>query len=398
MNRIIFHVDMDAFYASVEQKDNPELRGKPVIIGANPKQRGVVSACSYEARTFGVHSAMPISRAYRLCPHGVFLPVRMERYYEISRRIMSLFGNYTPVIHQVSIDEAYLDMTGTERLFGPPLEAGRKIKSDILEETGLTLSIGIAVNHFVAKLASGYCKPDGLYEVKSGGEIEFIDRLKLSDLWGFGKKTIERLNEYNIRETDKLRSIPEETLKKMFGQGTGRFLYNAVRGNDPGILLENPHSRSLSSETTFEEDTRDEDGLKKVLLEMSHHLMFRAMKSGFNGRTVVLKLRYSDFETVTVQESGREPIASAEEIYRRATALLDKKRNRTKGLRLIGLALTGLSSEKGPVQPLLFQEDINRKNIVEQAVLQINEKGNRLFKASLLKKRPRRNGSLQDRE
>jgi len=189
---------MDAFYASVEQADNPRYIGKPVIIGASPGQRGVVAACSYEARKYGVHSAMPVSQAYARCRDGVYLPVRMSRYQEVSRIIMSAFNDFTPEVTQISIDEAFLNMTGTDKLFGTPVETASKIKERIKSDTDLNISIGIAHNKFLAKLASDYKKPDGLYIVEKGKEIEFIDSLKLGDLWGLGKKTLARLENIGI--------------------------------------------------------------------------------------------------------------------------------------------------------------------------------------------------------
>ena len=264
---VIFHVDMDAFYASVEQNDHPEYRGKPVIIGARPGTRGVVSACSYEARKFGVHSAMPISRAYRLCPKGIYLPVRMKRYQEVSARIMELFGDFTPVVRQISVDEAFLDMTGTRRLFGDPEEAARAIKERVRTETGCTISIGIASNHYVAKMASEYGKPDGLYRVEEGREEEFLDKLRLGDLWGVGGKTLERLEELNITTVSRLREFSEGILSSMLGKAAGAYLYSAARGRNPGVFSEEPKSRSISNEITFPEDTRDfffqaEDGIR----------------------------------------------------------------------------------------------------------------------------------------
>ncbi|MFP4443785.1 MAG: DNA polymerase IV, partial [Spirochaetia bacterium] len=233
--KIWFHIDMDAFYASVEQRDNPEYRTKPVIVGALPGQRGVVSACSYEARKFGVHSAMPISQASRLCPNGIFLPVRMHRYQEVSESIMMILKSYSPVIQQVSVDEAYMDMTGTERLFGKPADTARRLKTEITEAVGLIVSIGIAPNKFLAKLASDYDKPDGLYEVLPGTETEFLDRLPLKSLWGVGEKTRLRLKELNITAIPQIREIGERLLQNAMGKAAGTYLYRAAWGLDPGV-------------------------------------------------------------------------------------------------------------------------------------------------------------------
>ena len=237
-----FHVDLDAFYASVEQRDNPILKGKPVIIGAKPGTRGVVAACSYEARAFGVHSAMPISEAFRRCPGGTYLRPKMQRYQEVSEEIMKLFESFTPSIQQISIDEAFLDMTGTERLFGSTEEAGRLIKNKVRETTGLVISVGAAANRYVAKLASDFEKPDGLTIVPAGEEEAFIARLKLKDLWGIGTKTLKRLADLNIKTVADLKILDEEGLRAVLGGSSGSYLYKICRGIDPGIMNEEVHS------------------------------------------------------------------------------------------------------------------------------------------------------------
>ncbi len=231
---VVFHVDLDAFYASVEQRDDPRLKGKPVIVGAAPGRRGVVSACSYEARRFGIHSAMAISQAYRRCPQGVFLPVRMERYLEVSRKVMGILGTYTPHMQQISVDEAFLDMTGTERLLGPAIEVGRGLKEEVKRETGLAITVGIGPNKYVAKLATNAGKPDGLTLVTQAEVEAFLDRLALKDLWGIGEKTLARLTELNIVSTAQLREFGSEELARLLGKGTASFLHGVVRGEDPG--------------------------------------------------------------------------------------------------------------------------------------------------------------------
>ena len=263
----IFHVDLDAFYAAVEQHENPEYLNKPVIIGASPGRRGVVSACSYEARKYGIHSAMPVSIAQRLCPEAIFLPVRMKLYQEVSAEIMEIFYEFTPEICQVSIDEAFLDMTGTDRLFGTIEETGLMIKSRIKEKTGLTISIGAASSRFIAKLASDYGKPDGLCVVKAGAELEFLDRLELKDIWGLGKKTLERLSDLNITTIQTLRSFSEQSLNSIFGKSGGSFLFRACRGIDISMYNTETKNNSISNETTFQEDINDRDVLELVLLD-----------------------------------------------------------------------------------------------------------------------------------
>lgn len=384
-----FHVDMDAFYASVEQADKPELRDKPVIIGAAPGKRGVVSACSYEARAFGVHSAMPISEAYRRCPEGIYLPVRMDRYKELSAMIMALFSRYTPEIKQISVDEAFLNMTGTERLLGTPEEVAARIKQDVKTCTDLTISVGIAPNRFLAKLASEVDKPDGLYRVERGKEIEFLDSLELRKLWGLGKKTLARLKELNIQSIPMLRSIDEASLKRLMGEHSGSFLYQACRGIDPGIFSEEVKNRSISNETTFRKDTRDRETIDKTLLELSDQVFFRMISAGESGRTVFVKMRFSDFRTSTIQNSLDRTVGSAEELYSICKNLLAQRWNGSEELRLLGLGISGLS-RKTAVQNELFEDQWGRKKQVDKAILEIRQRGNAIMKASLLK-----NGTAQ---
>ncbi len=392
MEKLIFHVDMDAFYAAVEQGDNPEYRGKPVIIGAQPGSRGVVSACSYEARNFGVHSAMPISEAYRRCPQGIYLPVRMERYQEVSREIMKLFTKFTPHIQQISVDEAFLDMTGTERLFGPPEETGRRIKEHVRNESGLVISIGIAANKFVAKLASDYDKPDGLCYVEGGREEEFIDQLELKELWGIGKKMIERLAELNIHDVKGLRSYSAETLRGLFGKSAGDYLFRAVRGRDPGILEERRKSHSVSNETTFEQDSSDPEIIRQSLLELSHEVAFRLIAAGETGCTVFIKLRFSDFSSTTAQKTLAQPVSSAEQLYAVARELVEKRYTVGEKLRLIGVGVSGVYSESHGNQQELFADPDSKRGRLERTVRDLRAKGSRIEKASLLDKREKPHG------
>jgi len=380
---------MDAFYASVEQADNPEYLGKPVIIGASPGQRGVVAACSYEARKFGVHSAMPVSQAYARCRDGVYLPVRMSRYQEVSRIIMSAFNDFTPEVTQISIDEAFLNMTGTDKLFGTPVETAYKIKERIKSDTKLNISIGIAHNKFLAKLASDYKKPDGLYIVKKGKEIEFIDSLKLGDLWGLGKKTLERLETIGIYTPGDLRSMDQVQLKKFIGNSSGTFLYKIARGIDPGMYTGEVKNKSVSNEVTFREDTNDPEILKLTLLELSYKVMFRVLEDNEKGRTVQLKLRYSDFTTITVRETHNSSINSAEELFSIANKLLKKKWKKSEEIRLIGLGLSSLENIDTPGQIELFEDSYEQNKKVEQVALAIRKKGNKITKASLLNRRVR---------
>ena len=380
----IFHVDLDAFYAAVEQREEPELIGKPVIIGASPGKRGVVSACSYEARKFGVHSAMPISIAERLCPGAVFLPVRMKLYQDVSADVMSIFNDFTPEICQISIDEAFLDMTGTDRLFGSIEETGHRLKQAVKDKTGLTISIGAAQTRFLAKLASDFGKPDGLYIVRQGEEIDFLDRLELKDIWGLGKKTLQRLSDLNINSVKDLREFSENSLQTIFGNSGGSFLFRACRGIDIGMYDTETKSNSISNETTFQEDINDRDVLERVLLELSHHVMFRALKENKKSKSVVLKLRFSDFTSTTAQKTFSHYIHSAEEIYAHSIELLNSRWNGSSSVRLIGTGLLSLEAGDKPEQPELFEDAFEKKKRVEKAVFQLKNRGEKITKASLL--------------
>jgi DNA polymerase-4 len=368
--RVVFHADLDAFFASVEQLDDPSLRGKPVVVGAAPGHRGVVSACSYEARSFGVHSAMPISRAYRLCPQGVFLPVRMDRYRDLSRRVMALFGEFTPDVRPISVDEAFLDMSGTERLFGPPSEAAAALKRRMREELGLAVSVGIGANRYIAKLASARSKPDGLLEIYLGREEEFMSSLPLTSVWGIGDKTRERLLALGLDSVERIRNLSPEALRSMAGEACGAFLYRAVRGIDPGIFSDAPRSRSMSCETTFERDVSDRELLEATVLALSQELMWRLMEEGVRSRTVHVKLRYEDFETISAQETLEKWIGSAEELRGSAMALLEKRRDPGREVRLIGVGVANVEEDRGG-QGELFEAPSSRMAKVERAALDL---------------------------
>jgi DNA polymerase-4 len=392
---VFFLVDLDAFFASVEIRDNPSLAGKPVIVGALPGHRGVVSACSYEARKFGVRSAMPISQAYRRCPQGVYLVPRMERYSELSDQVMSILESYTPQLQRISIDEAFLDMSGTERLLGPAFFVGRRIKDQVRADTGLTLSIGIAPNKYLAKLASEAGKPDGLRQVLPGGELEFLDSLPLAKLWGVGEKTRLRLQELNITTIPNLRQVPLPMLRSMMGEASGDYLYRVVRGQDPGIYSLSPKSRSVSNETTFESDLKNAEAIRRTLLELAEQVMYRLMREGLKSNTAVLKLRFADFTTTHAQRTVRHWLTSSDELYRLCLELLAQRWNGSTPVRLVGVGTDNVVSGQEAVQQELFEDDSSRKRRVEEAVTRIREKmeGVKLTKASLLGQTRRRRTS-----
>ena len=387
MDNVFFCADMDAFFASVEQHDNPDYLGKPLIVGGIEGHRGVVSACSYEARKYGVHSAMPASTARRLCPNGIFVPVRMKRYKEVSDHIMEIFSRFAPEVIQNSIDEAFLDMTGTDRLMGPPEEVAAKIKACVKEETGLTVSIGIGENRYLAKLASDYRKPDGLYQVAKGKEIEFIDSIPLKKLWGIGKSTWAHLEKSGITSAAQIRSFSTTLLEGMFGNGAAEFLSTIAWGKDPGICTLEHKSRSISNETTFDHDVGDYTVIKDTLLWLSHQILFRLLEKGWSSKTLALKIRLDNFSTSTIQMTQENAFTSAEEVFHASLELLHKKWDKRRNIRLIGLGFQN-ADVTGENLPSLFDDIHEKQNKVEKAVLKLNSRfqGNQVIKAALLKK------------
>jgi DNA polymerase IV len=374
--RSILHVDMDAFYASVEQLDQPEYRGRPVIVGADPKGgkgRGVVAACSYEARKFGVRSALPISRAWKLCPQGVYVRPRMARYAEVSRQIMETFRRYTDLVEPLSIDEAFLDITGSVALFGPPEGIARTIKKEIRERTGLTASIGLAPNKFLAKIASDVKKPDGYMVVREDQIETFLRDLPISRLWGVGPKTEQRLHELGFRTIGQLAGTGRDSLVRSLGS-LGEHLYQLSQGRDDRPVVPNWEPKSISSETTFDEDTADRELLLRTILDLSHHVAERLRSDGYRAKKVTLKLRYSSFSTHTKQQSIPKLIETGEEIATVARGLFSQFELKQK-IRLIGVAAGDLHRDgDDPAQLSLFGQTSNTKEKLSHTVDEIKEK------------------------
>lgn len=391
--RVFFHVDLDAFFASVEQRDHPEYRGKPLIIGmVGP--RSVVSTCSYEARVFGVHSAMPTLTAYKLCPNGIYIPGDMHLYSKVSKQVMGILREYAPEMHQVSIDEASLNMTGTRRLFGPAKQLAMTMKKRVKDEIGITMSIGIAASPFIAKMASDYNKPDGICLVSPGKEQVFIDAIGLKKLWGLGKSGMKVLEAHRIQTPAQVRSMDLPQLQRILGNSFGQYLYQACRGQDPGIMYQESKSHSISTETTFIEDIIDEQTLCQILLGMSSELMARSFDEGVMARTVGLKLRWgADFRTITVQDTPDDPILNADQIYSIAHRLLLSKWKSGQGIRLIGLGLYQLYKGDAPMQDSLFSENEHRKRKLDQVIHSLGAKGVTMMKASELGSRENLNPS-----
>ena len=353
MPRKIIHIDMDAFYAAVEQHDNPSLRGKPVIVGGDAEKRGVVSAASYEARAYGVHSAMPTSQAQRLCPQGIFLPVRMGRYQEVSGQIFEILGAYTPLVEPLSLDESFLDVTGSERLFGPALKIAREIKQRIHESTGLTASAGIAPNKFLAKIASDLRKPDGLVEIKPEEVQDFLRDLPISRLWGVGKRTEEVLQGLGIIRVGQLAAYPVEAIERKLGK-VGRELIVLARGEDDRPVIPELEAKSISQEETFTPDLWERETMKKVLLDQSERVAWELRKQRLKGCTVQLKVRYPDFSLVTRSITLPSPTDQGMEIYQAALTLLDRTEALPRKARLLGVGISNLRHRDDPEQLSLF--------------------------------------------
>lgn len=342
--RTIVHVDMDAFFASIEQMDFKEYRYRPVVVGADPhggRGRGVVSAASYEARTYGIHSAMPISTAYRLCPSAVFLRPRMRRYMEVSEQVMKVLYDFSPLIEQVSIDEAFLDCTGTLKLIGPPPELGRRIKGRILEKASLTASVGIATNKSVAKIASELEKPDGLVICPPGEERTFLSELPVRSLWGAGKRTVEKLSELGYTMIGDVARCSSEKLLKEFGK-VGLHLWELANGIDEREVNTHWERKSISEETTFEKDVDSDAYIEQVLFKIADSLSRKARNEKLKGRTIILKVRLQGFETFTRSRTLDCSVDDTESIRTVSTALYRGFNRKGKRVRLIGIGLSKL--------------------------------------------------------
>ncbi|PJB62825.1 MAG: DNA polymerase IV [Armatimonadetes bacterium CG_4_9_14_3_um_filter_58_7] len=371
--RWIMHVDMDAFYASIEQRDRPELRGKPVIVGGTPEGRGVVSAASYEARTFGVHSAMPAIQAVRLCPGGVFLPVDMPKYSQVSRELMSILHSYSPLVEKLSVDEAFLDLTGTERVHNMTVEqVGWHIKNRICGELHLTASAGLAPNMFLAKLASEMRKPDGYVVVRHDSVSQFLNPLQIEALWGVGKATSKKLREMGVTTVGMLAQIPEETLTGKFGE-VGRHLHQLSRGMDDREVVPHSEAKSISAERTFGQDTNDWDFLETTLLHLSEEVARRLRDEGFHCKTVVLKMRFGDFKTITRNRTLPKPTCVTHTIFHAARELFALGNPNRRKMRLIGVGVVNLVKRQ-EAQLGLFDDAETKMEKVETALDAVRKK------------------------
>ncbi len=363
--RTILHVDLDAFFAAVEQRDRPELRGRPVIVGGGGGEdaRGVVSAASYEARVFGVHSAMSLREAYRRCPNGVFLPVDGRRYQAASREVMAILRRFTPQVEPISIDEAFLDVTGSAALFGDGPTIARQIKHDVRAEVGLTASVGVASTKLVAKIASDLRKPDGLVVVAPGDEASFLAPLPISRLWGVGEKTAKVLADYSVRTIGDLAALPPDLIERRFGKH-GSSLVERARGIDSDPVHEGDPAKSVGHEHTFDVDTSDPETIERTLLGMADGVAGRLRSAGVRASTVTVKIRDSSFRTITRQRTLAEPTDMTEPIFR---AAIELARPEVKGIRvrLLGVTASNLGERE---QLSLFEAgEPRRRRAVEAA-------------------------------
>jgi nucleotidyltransferase/DNA polymerase involved in DNA repair len=350
----ILHVDMDAFYASVELLERPELIGQPVIIGAGSGNRGVVLSATYEARALGVHSAMPMSRARRLAPQAVVIPPHHSRYGEISRSVMDIFDSITPIVEPLSLDEAFLDVAGARRRLGRPSAIASLIRSRVREEVGITCSVGVASTKFVAKLASTRSKPDGLLLVPTAKVIDFLHPLPVGSLWGVGEKTEEHLDRLGLRTVADLANTPLTTLERALGQAMGRHLHELSWGRDPRAVVPHEPDKSIGNEETFDSDTDDHEWIRSRIAGLADQVARRLRSADLVGRTVSLKVRFADFTTITRSRTLEVPTDVGAEIYAAAWSLFEALGLQRARVRLVGVRMEGLSAAADtPTQMLL---------------------------------------------
>ncbi|HET7520204.1 MAG TPA: DNA polymerase IV [Candidatus Limnocylindria bacterium] len=392
--RTILHADLDAFYASVEVLDDPSLRGKPVIVGGDPSARGVVSAASYEARRFGVQSAMPLRTAHRLCPDGVFLPGRFDRYRELSRQVMRIFASYTPLVEPISLDEAFMDVTASRAAFGDGETIARHLKRRVLDEVGLVVSVGVATNKLCAKVASDLRKPDALVVVPPGGEAAFLAPLPVSRLWGVGPQSRQALADYGVTTIGQLAALPEGTLRRRFGTH-GLELRLRAQGVDPSRVTAGQAPKSVGHELTFDHDVTDPARLEATLLDLAESVASRLRHHHLAAGAVQLKLRYEGFDTITRQAPLGHQVRESEPIYQAGVALLRKALSGDRAVRLIGLTAINLSA----VQQLTLFDEPARTDRIAQSIDAVRERfGDKaITRARLIGHRDRRRPDFGER-
>ena len=369
--RTILHVDMDAFYASIEERDHPELQGQPIIVGGRAEHRGVVSAANYPARKFGVHSAMPMKTARQLCPQAHFFPVRMSDYAEVSQSLQKIFRKYTPLVEPLSLDEAFLDVSGSQLLFGNGREIAASIKQEVRHSLQLIASVGVAPNKFLAKIASDADKPDGLVVVEPDKIQEFIDPLPVSRVWGIGKMATQRFNRLGIQTISQVRVLEPKILTELFGE-QGLHLWNLSQGLDERAVIPERQAKSISRETTFSSDVNDLEILRIILMDLVEDVSRRLRKNKLRGKTIQLKIRYDDFSTFTRSITVSQPTDLTREIEQSALLMLDQKLpERPLSIRLIGVGVTGFQSGSQHQKSLFDEEDQQKYSRLDQVKDQI---------------------------
>ncbi len=371
LDRQILHIDMDAFFAAVEQRDNPELRGRPVLVGGDPNSRGVVSAASYEARKFGCHSALPMSRALRLCPQAAIVHPRMGRYAEVSQQVFAIFERFTPLVEPLSIDEAFLDVTGCQRLFGTGVEIARQLKLRVREETQLGASVGVAPNKFLAKIASDLRKPDGLVVVPPDAIQEFLDPLPLKRLWGAGAVTLKRFEELGVHTFGDARRLHADQLRGEFGSA-GTVFHSLLRGLDERPIVTDREAKSISHEYTFAVDIDDMEHVRAVLLGLLEQVAARLRRQARLARNVTVKIRTGDFNTITRGTMLDTPTDRTDEFWHAAVGLFDAWAAAPLGpVRLIGVGVSHLGTESSRQLSLFEQPDDKRQRALDRAADEI---------------------------
>ena len=391
--RWILHVDMDAFYASVEIRDNPTLKGKAVIVGGHKGKRGVVTSGSYEARKFGIKAGIPIAEASKLCPQGIFIPVRMSRYITASEQIMSIFDDYSPLVEPLSLDEAFLDLTGTERLFGPPQEIARTIQQRIQNEVQLTASVGLARTKMLAKIASDLKKPNGFVVIPPDKEWEILKELPVKVLWGVGKVTNERLAQMGIQTVGQLASYPIEMMNQLFGK-SGAHLWALAHCEDDREVHPYTPPKSFGNEITFEYNQTDPVTIRSILLGLCEKVGCRMRRHGYQGKTITLKVRYSDFQTTTHCLSLSEPTDQSGVIYPIILQLWSQLVPNVHPIRLLGVSVSNLDEDTEQLN--LFSERNEKQERLTSAIDQINEKfqGTAVTRARLKLRSSKNPGSI----
>ncbi|MDO8646725.1 MAG: DNA polymerase IV [Candidatus Planktophila sp.] len=337
----ILHVDMDAFFASVAERDNPELKGKAVVIGMGA--RGVVSAANYEARKFGIHAAMPVGRARRLAPHAIFLPVDMPRYQEVSSHVMNIFESFTPWVEPISLDEAFLDVSGVERLIGSPREIATLIRAKVEAQEGITCSVGIAPSKFIAKLASQNCKPNGVLEITADRILTFLHPLPIQAMWGVGEKTAQTLERLGLRTIEDIANLPRATLIRALGQASGASLYELAWGRDYRDVTPHDAEKSISAAETFARDLDNPTEILTELLRLTERASARLRDKELFTKTISIKVRFADFSTINRSKTLALPINGTYEIYEVVKALYEAFKIDRARLRLVGVGLENLS-------------------------------------------------------